>query len=149
VFLIFLGVALLGLHVYMGRYTPTPKNGLTMVTGGAANATISHIRGRLGVVTDVIRFTVQGQTVEYESTGTGYARLLLAVQRGEILTLGVSPGEESLIPRHGWVPLYTVSVGPEQVVRYEDAIAKRQWGSFAILGAAAVFLLMGASRVFR
>jgi hypothetical protein len=102
-FIMLVGLALVGLHFYNTRFTATPREKLTMVTGLPVNPTITAIHGRFGVTTGaVLKFTVQGQTVEYGSTNTGYAGLLQAVQRGAILTLGVAPNEEALLSREGW-----------------------------------------------
>ncbi len=142
--LLLTGLFLLAANEFDRRHGTTPKQELTVVTGKPTGATPSKIRSRMGHVTHTLRFTVEGQTTEYDSTLPGFQRILEAVRNGATMTLAVSTNRETLIPRNGWVPLYFLSIGPDQVVTYEDMITTRYHGSTAVtIGACALLFVSG------
>ncbi len=38
------------------------------------------------------------------------------------MTIGVSTKRETLLPRKGWVPLYTLEIGMESILTYETTV---------------------------
>lgn len=138
-----LGLFFLAVGEFGRRYGTTPKQELTLVTGRATNATLSEVRGRYGQVTNFLHFTVEGQTTELGSDLPGFQKILQAVRSGTTMTIGVSTRRETLFPRKGWVPLYSLAIGSEPVVTYEDTVTKGYRGSNAPLILGCAFLLIG------
>lgn len=132
------GLFFLAAGEFARRYGTTPESALTVVTGPATDATRSSYRG-----TEYLRFTVAGQTVDYSSDLRGYARLLDAIAHGEPLTIGVSTRRETLIPRSGWVPLYTLAIGGETLRSYHETVTTGYRSSNAPFLLAAVLLGLG------
>lgn len=140
---VLVGLFFLAVSEFARRYGTTPKEELTVNTGRATDATLSQVQGRYGQATNFLRFAVAGQVTEYGSDMPGFARILQAVQNGEALTLGVSTKRETVFPRNGWAPLYSLSIGAEQVVTYEDTIEHRSRSAKAPFIVAGVLLLIG------
>jgi len=124
----------------------TPKSELIVTTGAATEATVSHVTSRYGQAPDYLHFTVNNYTVDYESDRYGYDTLLAAVRNGTPLTIGVSTKRETLIPLRGRVPLYSLSIGPDVLLTYEDAVAKayRPFNAPYIYIVVGVFMLRAA-----
>ena len=97
----------------------------------AGDASVTTVRGRYGQTTDYLWFTVNGHRVEYASDSKGYDQLIGAVRTGVPLTVGVSTKRETLLPRQGWVPLYSLAIGTEPLLTYHDTVTKGYRGSNA------------------
>ena len=125
------GLVFLAAGEYGRRYGTTPESELIVTTGVAGDATVTTVRGRYGQTTDFLWFTVNGHRVDYASDTKGYGRLMEAVKTGVPLTVGVSTKRETLFPRQGWVPIYSLSIGTEPLLTYHDTVTKGYRGSNA------------------
>ena len=119
-----LGCFFLASEIFAHYYGTTPEAELTVVQGAASEYSSSSFEGGR-----FLHFTVQGQAVEYSSDLPGYDKVLAAVQDGVPMTLGVSTKRETIFPRQGWVPLYTLSIGDETLLTYEHTVTKGYRGS--------------------
>ena len=138
-----LGLLALSADVFARRHGTTPESELTVVRGIATNADISRVQG-----TEYARFTIEGQTVDYSSDLRGYPQVIDAIRHGEPMTIGVSQKRETLLPRNGWVPLYTLSIGGEQLRSYQETINTGYRASHALSIVAAVLLALGGWGLF-
>jgi hypothetical protein len=113
------GLLCLAAAEFARRHGTTPESSLTVVTGRATNATASSFQGLT-----TLRFSVEGQTVDYPSNLPGYPRVAEAIRKGQPLTLGVSTQRETLFPHPGWVALYTLAIGGEELLTYQHTVTK-------------------------
>lgn len=125
------GLVFLAAGEYGRRYGTTPESELIVTTGVAGDASVNTVRGRYGQTTDYLWITVNGYRVEYASDSKGYDRVMEAVRTGVPLTVGVSTKRETLFPRQGWVPLYSLAIGTEPLLTYHDTVTKGYRGSNA------------------
>jgi hypothetical protein len=99
------------------KHGTTPEAELQTGTGPATDVTISKRQG-----SEYLWLNVAGYRVEYSTAQPGYARLMRAIQDQELITVGVSTKPETFFPRQGWVPLYTLNIGPETLLTYQHTI---------------------------
>jgi hypothetical protein len=137
------GLFALAVGEFSRRYGTTPESELMTLTGKAENATASTV-GEI----QYLRFTIAGQTVDYSSEFNGYSQVLAAIRRGDPMTIGISTRPETLLPRRGWVPLYTLRIGGQTLLRYEDTVKKGDRASRAPFILSAVLLLLGGWGLF-
>ena len=130
-----IGLILLGLEVFSDLYGTTPESELTTVEGSASEAQVSRIEG-----TSYVRFTVNHQTVDYSSDMPGYTKVVEAIKSATPMSLGISTKQETLFPRDGWVPLYTLAIGAEVLLTYQDTVGKGYRSSHSLLYMALVLL---------
>ena len=133
-----LGLFFLSVGEFGRRYGTTPESQLIVVSGPADSATRSRGSG-----TDYLRFRVSGYAVDYSSDQRGFGRVLQAIEQGEALTIGLSTKRETLFRRSGWFPLYTLSVGGQQLWTYQDTVTHGYRGSNAPFILAAFLLALG------
>lgn len=127
----------------------TPEEDLITATGIAKGATVSTVAGRYGATTDFLWFSVEGYRVSYASDQDGYDQVLEAIRSGQEITIGISTKRETLFPRKGWVPLYTLKLGSEPILTYQSTLGKGQQGSNAASIVGAVLLLISSWGLFR
>lgn len=138
--------------VYSHFHGTTPESELVEKTGSATDATISSVLDRSGRTTYYMWFSVDGYRVVYASDQNGYNRLLSAVRDGTPLTIRISTLRETIFPRNGWVPLYSLSIGTDVLLTYRDTVMKSYRGSNAafivggVLSAIALFGLFTCIR---
>lgn len=118
------------------RHGTTPEPELLVVTGAASQVKTSNVGGE-----HYLWFTIEGQTVDYSSERTGFGKVVDAIRRGIPITIGVSTKRETLFPRNGWVALYTLSIGGEDLLTYHDTVTKSHRASNAPFILAAVLLM--------
>ena len=112
-------------------YGTTPESELTRALGPATGVEFSSVTGRFGDSTDYVHFAVGGYNVSASSREPFFPRLVEAVQNGEELSIGVSTRRETLFPRSGWVPLYTLAIGGEVVLTYETTLRESYRSGYA------------------
>ena len=146
------GLVFLAAGAYGRRYGTTPERELIVTAGVARDATVTTVGGSYGQSTDFMWITVNGHRVEYASDTKGYGRLMAAVRTGVPLTVGVSTRRETLFPRQGWVPLYSLAIGAEQLLTYHDTVTKGYRGSnapFIVGGVLTAISLFGLATCHR
>src|SRR5262245_7042447 len=130
------GAAVLGLYVFDRLQGTTPAEELTQVEGGPEDVTLTSHGD-----TASLKFTVGGFRTEYSSNSPRYEQVLAAVRSGQPVRAWISTKQETLLPRHGWVPLYKLSVGDEEVLDYAATTGDR--GSWRVLVLACFVLVAG------
>ena len=114
-----LGLFILAVGEFSRRHGTTPESELLSFTGRATHATQS----RSNELT-YLRFTLDGQTVDYASDHRGFSKVVDAIREGIPMKIGVSHKRETLLKRTGWVPLYTLSIGDEHLLTYHETVSK-------------------------
>ena len=117
--------------IFGSLYGTTPEEDLINTTGIAKNAEISTVKGRYGASTDYLYFSINGYRVSFASDQDGYDRVLGVVRSGGEITIGISTNRETLLPRKGWVPLYTLNLGEDSILTYRATVAEGYRGSNA------------------
>jgi hypothetical protein len=130
-------------------YGTTPEGDLIVATGIASNAEISTVKGRYGATTDFLWFSVGGYRVSFASDQDGYDRVLNAIRSGQKITIGISTKRETLLPRRGWVPLYTLSIGEDPILTYQSTISEGYRGSNAPFIIGGVLLAISSWGLYR
>ena len=125
------------------HYGTTPESGLTHARGPATDVEFSSVTGRFGDSTDYVHFAVGGYRVSASSREPFFPRLVQAVKSGEELSIGVSTRRETLFPRSGWVPLYTLAIGPEVLLTYETTLRESYRSGYASHIVGGVFTCIG------
>lgn len=143
------GLTFLAISVFASLYGTTPKNELTVTSGAASSAERSTVTGKYGNTTDYLKFTVDGYRVSFSEEMEGYDLVLDAIQSKKEMTVGISTKRETLFPRKGWVPLYTLSIEGERVLTYEDTVTSSYRGSNAAILVGGVLLLAASLGFYR
>jgi hypothetical protein len=130
------GVAVLGLYVFARLHGTTPEEELTQVEGVPEDVTLTSHDD-----TALLKFTVGGFRTEYSSNSPRYEKVLAAVRSGQPVQAWISTKQETPFPRDGWVPLYKLSVGGEEVLDY--ATTAGDPGSWRVLVLACFLLAAG------
>ena len=110
--------------IFGSLYGTTPEEDLITTTGIAYDAEISTVKGRYGASTDYLYFSIVGYRVSFASDQVGYNRVLDAVRSGREITIGISTKRETLLPRKGWVPLYTLNLGDDPILTYRSTVTE-------------------------
>jgi len=128
-----IGSLFIYLHVFVKLYGVTKEPDLTLAQGVPTEVSIETIHGRYDSHIDELGFRVGGYHTEYSSDDPHYDDVLAAVQDGSGIKVWVSTKQETVFPRHDYVPIYKFGVGDKLIVSYQETIEKNRKGSDAML----------------
>jgi hypothetical protein len=142
------GVGALCLYVHIRTIGIAPESQLTLVEGVPSDAQLSTFHGRYGAKTDTLRFKVGGYLAVYSSDDPKFNDVLEVVKARDRVRAWVSTRRETLLPREGWVPLYKLSRGDEEILTYSDVVDHEMKQSQAALIVGGFTFGVGAWAVF-
>ena len=132
------GMGFLWADQYSREHGTTPEHELKVATGIPELVKESAVGS-----TRYLRFSVAGYVVDYSSDMRGFAKVVQALRYGVPVTVGVSSQRETLIPHPDWQALYTLAIGGDVILSYQDTVTKGYRASNAPLVVGLVTLGLG------